>query len=334
MLFIKSYCQFSRIAVVALELLCILVLVSSDNSSEDLHVHGLPKSTILNMKNLRSLAFAPSLVRTMPKTGIQNVPTIRHSSSAGSTCNFANSIIGMQKGVMMPIHRYEPFTNLHKHEMTRLFGTKRGVQGNPPGSIEIYNEQTTIPDLDIDKIKETITIIREIIEYPTYDISLIITEDEEMQQANLETRGVDRPTDILSFQFQDEIVEPGILEEPDFDIPDYYNLGDMMIDVPYVIRRCEEDREFNEGSDSDMGVEIEIGEDEDYVGDDDRGVSGVMSTIYNPQSRLQLLLVHGMLHLVGYDHIEDGDYDLMVEKEEEVIKELQKRLNEDWCDIE
>ena len=59
-----------------------------------------------------------------------------------------------------------------------------------------------------------------------------------------------------------------------------------------------------------------------------------MSTIYDPQSRLQLLLVHGMLHLVGYDHIEDEDYDLMVEKEEEVIKELQKRLNEDWCDIE
>ena len=41
-----------------------------------------------------------------------------------------------------------------------------------------------------------------------------------------------------------------------------------------------------------------------------------------------------MLHLVGYDHIEDADYDLMVNKEEEVIKELQKRLNEDWCDVE
>ncbi len=156
-----------------------------------------------------------------------------------------------------------------------------------------------------------------------------------MQQTNLETRGIDRPTDILSFQFQDDVIEPGVLGEPDFDIPEYYNLGDMMVDVPYVMRRCEEDRKFNEGisDDDDDDNEEELDEYVDYVGDDDRGVSGVMSTIYDPQSRMQLLLVHGMLHLVGYDHIEDDDYELMVNKEEEVIKELQKQLNEDWCDI-
>ena len=219
---------------------------------------------------------------------------------------------------------------------TRLFGSKRGTSGNPPGAIEIYNTQNTIPNLDIPKIQETIKIIQEIIGYPTYDVSLIITEDEEMQQTNLETRGIDRPTDILSFQFQDAVDEPGVLGAPDFDIPEYYNLGDMMIDVPYVIRRCEEDRKFIEGAGEvdDAKVEIVMDEEADYVGDDDRGVSGVMSTIYDPQSRVQLLLVHGMLHLVGYDHIEDADYDLMVNKEEEVIKELQKRLNEDWCDVE
>jgi len=215
---------------------------------------------------------------------------------------------------------------------TRLFGCKRGTPGNPPGTIDFFNEQTTIPDIDRAKIELTISTIRDIIGYPTYDVSVILTEDEEMQQTNLETRGVDKPTDILSFQFQDVVDEPGTLGEPDFDIPEYYNLGDLMIDVPYVIRRCEEDREFNEG-DSDE-AEIEVDEDDDYVGDDDRGVSGVMATIYDPQQRIQLLLVHGMLHLVGYDHIEDDEYDVMVTKEEEVIKELQKRLNENWCDVE
>jgi len=213
----------------------------------------------------------------------------------------------------------------------RLFGTKRGTPGQ--GTIEIYNEQTTIPDLDISKIEETISIIREIIGYPTYDINLILTEDAEMQQTNLETRGIDRPTDILSFQFQDVVNEPGDLAEPDFDIPEYYNLGDMMIDVPYVIRRCVEDKEFNESVGEIDEVEIEIDEDDDYVGDDDRGASGVMSTVYDPEERIKLLLVHGMLHLVGYDHIDDDEYDLMVTREEIVIKELQKRLNADWCDI-
>ena len=214
----------------------------------------------------------------------------------------------------------------------RLFGTKRGTPGT--GTIEIHNEQTTIPDLNILKLEETLSIIREIIGYPTYDVNLILTEDEEMQQTNLETRGVDRPTDILSFQFQDVVDEPGVLAEPDFDISEYYNLGDMMIDVPYVIRRCVEDKEFNESVGGDDEVEIEVDEEYDYVGDDDRGVSGVMSTVYDPEERIKLLLVHGMLHLVGYDHIEDDEYELMVTKEEQVIKELQKRLNADWCDIE
>jgi len=221
------------------------------------------------------------------------------------------------------------------HLQSRLFGSKRGTPGSPPGSIDIYNEQTAIPNIDIDKIKLTISEIRDIIGYPTYDVSLILTDDEEMQQTNFETRGVDRPTDILSFQFQDLVDEPGVLAEPDFDIPEYYNLGDMVIDVPYVMRRCEEDREFNESFEGEDDVEYEVEDDgDDYVGDDDRGVSGVMSTIYDPEQRIQLLLVHGMLHLVGYDHIEDADYELMILKEEQVIKELQRRLNADWCDIE
>jgi probable rRNA maturation factor len=144
--------------------------------------------------------------------------------------------------------------------------------------------------------------------YSTYDVTLVLTEDEPMKQLNRESRGIDTPTDILSFPFQDVIIEPGILDEPDFDFPDYYNLGDLFIDVPYVIRRCKQDQEDNE--------------DYSTLDETDRGVSGAMSTVYNPEDRIQMLLVHGMLHLVGYDHIEDTDYELMVTKEEEILKKL------------
>ena len=43
-----------------------------------------------------------------------------------------------------------------------------------------------------------------------------------------------------------------------------------------------------------------------------------------------MLVVHGMLHLVGYDHIEDDEYELMVVREDEVLAELKKRLGESF----
>lgn len=222
----------------------------------------------------------------------------------------------------------------HFTSTSRLFGTKRNTPGNPPGEISIYNEQTALDNIDIDRVEATIAEIRNIVNYPTYDISLLLVDDEEMRQTNLDTRGIDGPTDILSFPFQDIAVdgEPGELAEPEFDIEDYYSLGDMMLDVAYVIRRCEEDRIAADrpaagGDEAAERVIVEGAENDaesDNV-DDDRGVSGAMSTVYDPEERIRMLLVHGMLHLVGYDHIEDDDYDLMWRKEEEVLDLLRSK---------
>jgi probable rRNA maturation factor len=189
---------------------------------------------------------------------------------------------------------------------SRLFGSKQGVPGNPLGTVEIYNDQTSLTTIDVKKLRDTVQRISKIIGYETYDVTLILVEDEEMQETNLESRGVNAPTDILSFPFHFH-KEPGLLEEPEFDIPDYYTLGDMVVDVPYVMRRCQEDAE-------------EASDDEEE--EDERGVSGTMATVADPEKRIHMLLVHGMLHLVGYDHEEDDEYEEMVEKEEEILKEL------------
>ena len=212
---------------------------------------------------------------------------------------------------------------------SRLFGTRRDTPGNPPGEISIYNEQTALNGIDVDRIEATMTEIRNIIKYPTYDISLLLVDDEEMRKTNLDTRGIDGPTDILSFPFQDVAVggKPGELAEPEFDIEDYFSLGDMMLDVAYVMRRCEEDRRAaaaagagdDDKTNEPMIVEGAENDAESDNVDDDRGVSGAMSTVFDPEERINMLLVHGMLHLVGYDHIEDDDYDQMWRKEEEVL---------------
>lgn len=208
-----------------------------------------------------------------------------------------------------PIHQ---FTNSYlitartkrPHRM-RMFGSRAGVAGNPPGEIWIQNVQDVLTDIDFVRLRDNLGKIRDMMGYPTYDVNLYLVEDHLMQETNRDTRGIDKATDILSFPFH-QYVEPGLLQEPEFDIPDYYTLGEMMIDVPYVIRRCQEDKEDG------------IDEDEE----DERGVSGAMATIYDPEERINMLLVHGMLHLVGHDHEEEEDYEIMVSKEEEILGEL------------
>jgi ssRNA-specific RNase YbeY (16S rRNA maturation enzyme) len=214
-------------------------------------------------------------------------------------------------------------TRLLLRNAVRLFGSKPGP-GNPPGVISIHNDQTTLPQINQDRLQDTISKVQKILGYETYDICLMLLEDKEMRQTNLESRGVDAPTDVLSFPFH-AAKNPGKLLKPDFDIPDYYNLGDLLVDVPYVIRRCEEDRAYYEDEDNgeeECSDDDEEEDDYDEAEDDDQGVSGAMSRVYDPEDRINMLLVHGMLHLVGYDHIEDDDYEEMVQREEEILEVL------------
>jgi len=219
---------------------------------------------------------------------------------------------------------------------TRLFGSKRGVPGNPLGTVSIYDEQDALKDIDEDALRKTVERISKIIGYETYDVTLLLVDDEEMRETNFESRGINKPTDILSFQFHCcHENEAGRLQEPEFDVPDYYTLGDMVVCVPYVIRRCKEDLLLHKqselvlkGSDDESSQEAGMNRKTDVENDfllveeHDRGVSGAMASVKDPEKRIRMLLVHGMLHLVGYDHIQDDDYIEMIKREEELLKEL------------
>mmetsp|Transcript_13763 Transcript_13763/g.19724 ORF Transcript_13763/g.19724 Transcript_13763/m.19724 type:complete len:298 (+) Transcript_13763:96-989(+) len=222
---------------------------------------------------------------------------------------------------------------------TRLFGSKPG--SGVEGLITVENEQDSLRNVDIPALEDTMRAIRDILGYSTYDVSLFLSDDKEVKQMNYETRGVNASTDILSFQLH-EAEKPGVLQPPEFDFPEYYTLGDMMISVPYVRRVCKSDQKESEKrllqrkSITDAKTEAQrmgTGEQENIL-DDDRGVSLAMSTEFDPEVRIHMLLVHGMLHLVGYDHIEDDDYEIMVAKEEEVLRLLRERKGSFLANVE
>ena len=122
-------------------------------------------------------------------------------------------------------------------------------------------------------------------------VSLVLTDNEGIHAINKETRDIDRPTDVLSFPnitYQEE-GKFDHLEEFGFDCfdPDTGELilGDIIISVDKVIEQAEE-----------------------------YGHSQKREGAY--------LCIHGVLHLLGYDHIEEEDKKEMRLKEEELLTAL------------
>lgn len=114
------------------------------------------------------------------------------------------------------------------------------------------------------------------------------------------------------------MAEPG--EVPDgvpTDDEDLLNLGDLVISVPYVLRVCE----------TDALEPIEVRRDD--VDDVLRGVSAAMELEFDVPARLSLLIIHGVCHLLNYDHEIDEDFNAMVQLEDKLIDHLRKVRSRD-----
>ncbi|GAC1564795.1 MAG: rRNA maturation RNase YbeY [Ktedonobacteraceae bacterium] len=141
-------------------------------------------------------------------------------------------------------------------------------------------------------------------------LSLVITDDEEIQTLNKEFRLQDKPTDVLSFPLLDEplvsapadqlwqaVEERGregsnYAAHPAFIVPSGIptNLGDIVISWPTVLRQAEQ--------------------------------AG-----HHPAFELLYLLSHGTLHLVGYDDQSEAGYQAMLHLQESILQKL------DWDTI-
>lgn len=155
--------------------------------------------------------------------------------------------------------------------------------------IFIENEQDKIEvsDLITDTIKN---VCEKVLEYEECDfdaeISITLTDDSYIRELNHEHRGIDKPTDVLSFPMVD-FNEDGTSADTEFDWS-----GELLIlgDIVISLERAEyQAREFG----------------------------------HSIIREIAFLTAHSMLHLLGYDHEESHEDDeIMCQKQEEILNIL------------
>ena len=114
------------------------------------------------------------------------------------------------------------------------------------------------------------------------EINVLLTDDEGIHAINLEQRGVDAPTDVLSFPMFD--LKPGDKPSKADADPATHLIprGDMVLNL---------DRVRSQG--------------EEYG--------------HGPRRECAYLAVHSILHLLGYDHMDDGPMKAQMRAREEII---------------
>lgn len=124
------------------------------------------------------------------------------------------------------------------------------------------------------------------------EISILLTDNDQIQQINKEFRGIDLPTDVLSFPTI-EYETPG----------DYSNL----------------ENSSKENFHPETG-ELVLG---DIVISVERAKQQAVEYGHSNQREIAFLTAHSMFHLFGYDHLVEEDFIKMEEKQNSVLDMLQ-----------
>ena len=146
-----------------------------------------------------------------------------------------------------------------------------------------YNAISELPNEE-KLIKEVVSrVLEEEKVLPEVDVYITLTNNEEIHKINKEYRDVDRPTDVLSFPMYERDEIAGLKKDTDDEIEKI--LGDIIVSIEKVREQAEE-----------YGHSFE--------------------------RELAYLVTHGMLHLLGYDHMIEEEKAVMRKREEEILETL------------
>ena len=139
---------------------------------------------------------------------------------------------------------------------------------------EIFNETNET----IDELKDVEMVLKKAIEIEKLGVvnfNVIIVDNSFIHKINKEYRGIDRPTDVISFALEDE---------HDIEYDDFRLLGDIYISID---KAREQAKEYG----------------------------------HSLKREICFLSVHGLLHLLGYDHMEKEDEKVMFARQEMILNE-------------
>ena len=161
--------------------------------------------------------------------------------------------------------------------------------------VTIYYENNTEKEFDFDASDIALKVVEKALDNHGIKlrtaVNLIIVDETAIRETNREMRDIDKVTDVLSFPNL-EYDTPGIIEVPEQQYYEYYDpetedllLGDIMICAEKIFSQAEE-----------YGHSIK----REYA----------------------FLVAHSILHLLGYDHIDDDERRNMEMKQDEMLREL------------
>jgi pyridoxine 5-phosphate synthase len=147
----------------------------------------------------------------------------------------------------------------------------------------IIHRHTLITDKLVVYVRSLSEILLDQCKISDFQVNIVFTDDDELQQLNHRYRNREEPTNVLSFPF-DEDSEPLLQNLP------IKELGDIVISV-----------------DRAQGEAVEFG--------------------LSLKRRLAWLMIHGLLHLLRYDHEKSKqDAESMYAREEELLEQSETLL--------
>jgi len=185
--------------------------------------------------------------------------------------------------------------------------------------IEITNQQNLL-DIDEALIRNVVTKTLEIEEVAAAEISVAIIDDPAIHTLNKQHLQHDYPTDVLSFLFNDEFEEsPPPLPPGEGQLPSRRRRkqGEGQTQVEREAPESTPPRGHNKRIDGEIIVSAET------------ALNTAADFDIPPHAELLLYVVHGLLHLAGYDDIDDDERLLMRSREAAILKlcELSPRVD-------